>query len=152
MKLIIFHLPARIMPLEAVLTCWGNSHAFQERRISVEEPVKVGRSVAQSRPSSNNTIFDCKVLSRNHALIWSENGKASHFLNKWMLLFKFMRNLERYLKALWLSQLCMLNFACTSFDLTFGMCCWNCYLLSNAFLMFDAVLSSRHKEQQWHVC
>ena len=46
----------------------------QERRIPVTaEPVKIGRSVAKARPINNNGIFDCKVLSRNHALLWFEN-------------------------------------------------------------------------------
>ncbi|ESN95207.1 hypothetical protein HELRODRAFT_86939 [Helobdella robusta] len=63
------------MPVEAILTCWGNSHPFQERRMSLSEPAKIGRSVAQSRPTSSNAIFDCKVLSRNHALMWHDNGK-----------------------------------------------------------------------------
>lgn len=59
----------------ATLTCCANSHPFQERRVVLSEAVKVGRSVAQSRPSQTNAIFDCKVLSRHHALLWYENGK-----------------------------------------------------------------------------
>jgi len=31
--------------------------------------------VARARPLNTNAIFDCKVLSRNHALLWYENGK-----------------------------------------------------------------------------
>jgi hypothetical protein len=31
--------------------------------------------VARARPSATNAIFDCKVLSRNHALLWYETGK-----------------------------------------------------------------------------
>jgi hypothetical protein len=38
--------------------------------------VKIGRSVARARAAPNNAIFDCKVLSRNHALLWYENGKV----------------------------------------------------------------------------
>ena len=48
---------------------------FEERRISLDKPCKIGRSVAKIRPESNNAIFDCKVLSRNHALLWHENSK-----------------------------------------------------------------------------
>ncbi|ESO84335.1 hypothetical protein LOTGIDRAFT_132475 [Lottia gigantea] len=59
----------------AILTCRPNSHPFQERHISLTEPIKVGRSVARARPAVNNGIFDCKVLSRNHALLWYENGQ-----------------------------------------------------------------------------
>ncbi|CAH1783910.1 unnamed protein product [Owenia fusiformis] len=59
----------------AVLTCRPNSHPFQERHVSLHEPAKIGRSVARARPAPNNSIFDCKVLSRNHALIWYEEGR-----------------------------------------------------------------------------
>ncbi|XP_014678960.1 PREDICTED: sarcolemmal membrane-associated protein-like, partial [Priapulus caudatus] len=59
----------------AVFTCLPNSHEFDERHIHVTEPVKIGRSVARARPAANNAIFDCKVLSRNHALLWFENDK-----------------------------------------------------------------------------
>ena len=38
-------------------------------------PLQVGRSVARAKPLNTNAIFDCKVLSRNHALLWYENGK-----------------------------------------------------------------------------
>uniref|UniRef100_A0A182FUR9 Uncharacterized protein n=2 Tax=Anopheles albimanus TaxID=7167 RepID=A0A182FUR9_ANOAL len=36
---------------------------------------KVGRSVARIRVSENNAIFDCKVLSRNHAVLWYKDGR-----------------------------------------------------------------------------
>ncbi|EDS28400.1 tropomyosin [Culex quinquefasciatus] len=39
------------------------------------QEVKVGRSVARNRVSENNAIFDCKVLSRNHAVLWYNDGK-----------------------------------------------------------------------------
>ena len=61
----------------AVFTCRTNSHPFQERQISVHEPIKIGRSVARVKASQNNAIFDCRVLSRNHALLWYENNKVS---------------------------------------------------------------------------
>jgi len=60
---------------KAVLYCRPNSHPFVDRTLSLEQPVKIGRSVARARTSQNNGIFDCKVLSRNHALIWYSNGK-----------------------------------------------------------------------------
>lgn len=63
------------MTAKAVLLCRPNSHPFQERTLVLDQPVKVGRSVARARPAPNNGIFDCKVLSRNHALLWYENGK-----------------------------------------------------------------------------
>lgn len=61
----------------AVFTSRPNSHPFEERRVPLTEPVKIGRSVAKSRPATNNCIFDCKVLSRNHAILWYEDGKVS---------------------------------------------------------------------------
>lgn len=48
---------------------------FEERKISLDKPCKIGRSVAKIKPEPNNAIFDCKVLSRNHALLWHENNK-----------------------------------------------------------------------------
>lgn len=60
---------------KASLLCRPNSHPFQDRLLTLDQAVKVGRSVARARPSPSNAIFDCKVLSRNHALIWYENGK-----------------------------------------------------------------------------
>lgn len=39
------------------------------------QEIKVGRSVPRSRVEENNAIFDCKVLSRNHAIIWYVDGK-----------------------------------------------------------------------------
>ncbi|ELU00737.1 hypothetical protein CAPTEDRAFT_118963 [Capitella teleta] len=62
------------MSAVAVFTSRPNSHPFQERHVTLHEPVKIGRSVARARPAPNNAVFDCKVLSRNHALLWYENG------------------------------------------------------------------------------
>ena len=56
--------------------CRPNSHPFQERCIPLNEPVKVGRAVARLKALTNNAIFDCKVLSRQHAKLWYENGKV----------------------------------------------------------------------------
>ena len=56
--------------------CKPNSHPFQERCIPLNEQVKIGRAVARLKPLPNNAIFDCKVLSRQHAKIWYENGKV----------------------------------------------------------------------------
>lgn len=66
--------PMLFLP-RAVLIARPNSHTFQERHLVLDQPVKIGRSVARCRPAPSNAIFDCKVLSRNHALLWHENGK-----------------------------------------------------------------------------
>ncbi|XP_012148397.1 sarcolemma associated protein [Megachile rotundata] len=63
------------MTAKGILICRDNSHPFQERTLSLEQAVKIGRSVARARATSNNAIFDCKVLSRNHALLWYSGGK-----------------------------------------------------------------------------
>ena len=67
----------------------NGSEPFEERRISLEKPCKIGRSVAKIKPEPNNAIFDCKVLSRNHALLWQENGKVINFL-KFCSNFKYL--------------------------------------------------------------
>ncbi|KAL8583444.1 hypothetical protein ACOMHN_044803 [Nucella lapillus] len=63
------------MCAKAVLSCQTNSHPFQQRNIFLHEPVKIGRSVARARPTTSNGIFDCKVLSRHHAILWYEADK-----------------------------------------------------------------------------
>uniref|UniRef100_A0A8C7ZHR5 Sarcolemmal membrane-associated protein n=1 Tax=Oryzias sinensis TaxID=183150 RepID=A0A8C7ZHR5_9TELE len=64
----------------AVFACRPNSHPFQERHVYLDEPVKIGRSVARCRPAQNNATFDCKVLSRNHALIWFDHKTGKFYL------------------------------------------------------------------------
>ena len=59
----------------ACLNCRPNSHPFNDRTLNLDQAVKVGRSVARARATQTNAIFDCKVLSRNHALLWYEAGK-----------------------------------------------------------------------------
>ncbi|XP_057297301.1 sarcolemmal membrane-associated protein-like isoform X2 [Hydractinia symbiolongicarpus] len=59
----------------ALLAPRPNSHPFQERQLSLKEPIKIGRAVAKAKSSQTNGIFDCKVLSRNHAVMWYEKGK-----------------------------------------------------------------------------
>ena len=63
-----------------VFTSRPNSHPFQERHIYCQDPVKIGRSVARAHPAPTNAIFDCKVLSRNHASLWFEDNKVSESL------------------------------------------------------------------------
>ncbi|UJR10119.1 hypothetical protein I4U23_014342 [Adineta vaga] len=58
-----------------IFRCKPNSHPFQERCIPLNDQVKVGRAVARLKALPNNAIFDCKVLSRQHAKLWYENGK-----------------------------------------------------------------------------
>ncbi|XP_033149335.1 transcription initiation factor TFIID subunit 1 isoform X1 [Drosophila busckii] len=55
-----------------VLQCEGKSHKFETRSILLapNQECKVGRLIAKSKASEGNAIFDCKVLSRNHAMLW----------------------------------------------------------------------------------
>ncbi|XP_015790882.1 sarcolemmal membrane-associated protein [Tetranychus urticae] len=59
---------------KAVLIC-KNKAQFQDRSLNLNEPVKIGRAVGKCRPLQINGIFDCKVLSRNHALLYYEKNK-----------------------------------------------------------------------------
>lgn len=59
----------------AILKHHSNSYPFEERNLDLTGMVKVGRAMAKCKPQNDNAIFDCKVLSRNHAVIWFENGK-----------------------------------------------------------------------------
>jgi hypothetical protein len=85
-----------------ILTCKPNSHPFQERCIPLNEHVKVGRAVARLKALSNNATFDCKVLSRQHAKLWYENGKVCHkiIFNK-ILLFNCLVLSTRHQKFQW---------------------------------------------------
>ncbi|KAK0398433.1 hypothetical protein QR680_002587 [Steinernema hermaphroditum] len=62
----------------AILLPIQQSHPFDERRILVNEgetqQIKIGRSVARWKANPANAIFDCKVLSRNHAVLFYEEG------------------------------------------------------------------------------
>lgn len=70
--------PSPCLPPTAILRC--NSMPFEERILDLSSSVMVGRAVARYKPSNRNAIFDCKVLSRNHALLWYDNGKVCiHF-------------------------------------------------------------------------
>ena len=74
-----------------VLVPHERSHPFARRECVVREPLKVGRSVDKKRISTNNLIFDCRVLSRNHAVIRFENGKvSSNTYNRYIRLLRYV--------------------------------------------------------------
>ncbi|CAH2234339.1 jg12180 [Pararge aegeria aegeria] len=58
----------------AVFIPHSNSLPFDERRVSLEQPVKIGRNVYRATASPTNTIFECRVLSRHHATLYYEKG------------------------------------------------------------------------------
>lgn len=63
-------------PPRIVVIPLARSHSFNQRECDLTEPQKVGRPVDKKKITPHNLIFDCRVLSRNHALIWYENGKV----------------------------------------------------------------------------
>ena len=59
-----------------VLVPHQRSHQFVRRDVQLREPAMVGRSVARAKILPSNLIFDCRVLSRSHAVIWFDSGKV----------------------------------------------------------------------------
>ncbi|KAJ8722169.1 hypothetical protein PYW08_004571 [Mythimna loreyi] len=58
----------------AIFIPHSNSLPFEERRVTLEQPVKIGRNVYRATPSPTNTIFECRVLSRHHATLYYDKG------------------------------------------------------------------------------
>ncbi|XP_022837780.1 sarcolemmal membrane-associated protein [Spodoptera litura] len=58
----------------AIFVPHSNSLPFEERRVTLEQPVKIGRNVYRATPSPTNTIFECRVLSRHHATLYYDKG------------------------------------------------------------------------------
>lgn len=75
----------------AVLVCRPNSHPFSSRTLSLEanKIVKIGRAIARTKATEANAIFDCKVLSRNHAELWYSEGKFFIKVRTILLLWNF---------------------------------------------------------------
>ena len=63
------------MAAKAILVAKPNSFHFEDRALDLSSSVRIGRSHKDDKSSSGNAIFDCKVLSRNHAVIMAEEGK-----------------------------------------------------------------------------
>ena len=62
----------------AILVAHQGSHSFGDRECLVpdkDDKLKIGRAVAKLKQATDNFIFECKVLSRNHALLWREGDK-----------------------------------------------------------------------------
>ena len=56
----------------AILTCTGDMESFLQRNLhfgSDKSEVMIGRTNGKFRPTLDNAIFDCKVLSRHHAVM-----------------------------------------------------------------------------------
>jgi len=64
------------MMAKAILTAKSTSFQFEDRIIPLSHsPVKIGRSHKEDRPEAENAFFDCKVLSRGHAVLSYEDGR-----------------------------------------------------------------------------
>lgn len=66
-----------------ILNAHANSHPFSSRKIYIQEAnqeIKVGRSIAKNKVSGSNAIFDCKVLSRNHAVFCYSEEESKFFI------------------------------------------------------------------------
>ncbi|XP_059087343.1 sarcolemmal membrane-associated protein-like isoform X2 [Tigriopus californicus] len=63
------------MSAKAVLVAKANSHPFDDRALILDVPTKIGRSHKDDQAESGNGFFDCKVLSRQHAILMYEDDK-----------------------------------------------------------------------------
>jgi len=63
------------MPAKAILTARPNSFKFSDRVIDLDVPIKIGRAFKNEKSDSSNAYFDCKVLSKAHALLLFEDSK-----------------------------------------------------------------------------
>jgi len=63
------------MSAKAILTARPNSFRFSDRVIDLDVPIKIGRAFKNEKSDSNNAYFDCKVLSKAHALLLFEDEK-----------------------------------------------------------------------------
>ncbi|CAK1580397.1 unnamed protein product [Parnassius mnemosyne] len=59
---------------QALFIPHSNSLPFDERRVTLEKPIKIGRNVYRATPTPTNTIFECRVLSRHHATLYYDKG------------------------------------------------------------------------------
>jgi hypothetical protein len=74
-----------LAPFPALYLYPLNADSFVKHiNLTNNQRVKIGRQTnARTVPAENNGYFDSKVLSRQHAEVWEENGKVSHGL-LWM--------------------------------------------------------------------
>lgn len=61
----------------------GGGPPTDERCVVLTDRIPIGRAVAKLKPAPTNLVFDCKVLSRSHAVLSYEDGKVLIF---WELL------------------------------------------------------------------
>jgi len=59
---------------KAIFVCLPSSHPFVEKEVYLNGKIKIGRTVVTAK-QKDKLFFDSKVLSKNHAIIWYDNGK-----------------------------------------------------------------------------
>jgi len=59
----------------AVLTGRPTSFKFHEKRLDLSVPAKIGRANKDDKSTPENGLFDCKVLSKPHALLMFQTGQ-----------------------------------------------------------------------------
>jgi len=64
------------MATRLILSCESESALFSERSLSLApgEKIALGRSGDRKQAAIDNALFECKVLSRNHAVFSHQNG------------------------------------------------------------------------------
>ena len=126
-----------------------NSHPFQNRTLlftGADQQIKVGRSVARSKPSPNNGIFDCKGSLVNISLeIIRQVLKLSFAIYHDILALQISQERIR-----WYPKICrrknenhnwLLKIA---YELAFLAIHLDCVKISNLFVIFFTVLSRNH--------
>lgn len=68
------------MSAKAALKARPNSFKFCDRVLDLEVPVKIGRAFKTEKSNPDNAYFDCKVLSKAHALLLYETEECRFFL------------------------------------------------------------------------
>merc|ERR1719495_1446706 len=63
------------MSARAVLSPRPTSFKFREKSLDLSVPVKIGRANKDDKCSTENGYFDCKVLSKPHALLIFQSGQ-----------------------------------------------------------------------------
>jgi len=63
------------MSPKAILSARPGAFKFSDRVINLEVPCKIGRAFKNDKSESTNGYFDCKVLSKAHALLLYDDNK-----------------------------------------------------------------------------
>ena len=58
----------KLIPLELKM--------FEQKEINLSKTIQIGRNCSKTSPTTENGVFDSKVLSRQHAEIYLTSGKV----------------------------------------------------------------------------